>query len=177
MKTEWSRACRYLVCGGGLAVAQMAPPRVPTNLQPPATEALVLRASGRGRQIYVCQPGAGGGAKFAWVLEKPEAELVDSQGKIIGRHYEGPTWEGTDGSKVVGELEQRANAPRAGAIPWLLLKAKRTEGAGRFGRVTYIQRVDTKGGAAPAGGCDESHAGKEVAIEYEAEYYFYGRVR
>jgi hypothetical protein len=42
-----------------------------------------------------------------------------------------------------------------------------------FKGVTYIQRVDTVGGAAPAEGCDRAHVGKEVAIDYQAEYYFY----
>jgi len=39
--------------------------------------------------------------------------------------------------------------------------------------VSYIQRVNTKGGTAPAAGCDRSHAGRKVAIDYQADYYFY----
>jgi Protein of unknown function (DUF3455) len=159
--------------GAGLAAAQIPPPRVSENLKPPATQTIVLKALGKGKQIYACQVGAQDKTKFEWLLEKPQADLFDGQGKNIGKHYEGPTWEAADGSKVIGEVQQRAQAPRAGAVPWLLLKARRTEGAGRFGRVTYIQRVDTMGGAAPAEGCDQAHAGKEVAIEYQADYYFY----
>lgn len=81
------------------------------------------------------------------------------------------------GGKVTGEVQQRAQAPRAGAVPWLLLKAKTAEGPGTLGRVTYIQRVNTMGGAAPVEGCDQAHAGKGVAVDYQADYYFYGAPR
>jgi Protein of unknown function (DUF3455) len=173
MTVSWRRIWPILF-GAGLMAAQIAPPEVPDNLKPPSTEAVLLEAHGTGKQIYACQAIAGSSGKFDWVVEKPQADLLDSQGQIIGRHYEGPTWESTDGSKVTGQLLQRAKAPRAGAVQWLLLKAKSTQGAGIFGRVTYIQRVATVGGAAPAGGCDQSHTRAEVAIEYQAEYYFYG---
>jgi len=39
--------------------------------------------------------------------------------------------------------------------------------------VTYIQRVDTVGGQAPADGCDKSRAGSEAPVDYQATYYFY----
>lgn len=130
-------------------------------------------AFGKGKQIYACQPSPQDKAKFEWILEKPQADLLDGQGKRIGKHYEGPTWEAADGSKVTGEVQQRTQAPRVGAVPWLLLKAKTTEGAGAFARVTYIQRVNTMGGAAPAEGCDVAHAGRESAVDYQADYYFY----
>ncbi len=165
---------RSIILGAGLAVAQMAPPQVPDNLKPPATEAILLMASGKGKQIYACQANPQDNTKFEWVLERPQADLFNSEGKRIGRHYEGPTWEASDGSKVTGEIQQRAQAPRAGAVPWLLLKAKTAQGPGAFGRVTYIQRANTMGGAAPADGCDRAHAGREAAIDYQADYYFYG---
>ena len=154
-----------LFLGVGLA-AQIAPPQVPEILKPPGAETILLKAVGSGKQIYACQASG-------WVLERPQAELSDSQGKIIGKHYQGPTWEAADGSKVVGEVQQHANSPHAGAIPWLLLKAKSTQGTGIFGHVTYIQRVNTVGGAAPPDGCDRSHTNAEVAIDYHADYYFY----
>jgi Protein of unknown function (DUF3455) len=174
MTARSGRIYPFVLAAAGLFGADIPPPQVPENLKPPAGEAVLLKASGRGKQIYACQAVPGNAARFDWVLEKPQAELLDARGKRIGRHYEGPTWEASDGSKVVGEVQQRAPAPHAGAVPWLLLKAKTTQGAGIFGRVTYIQRVGTVGGAAPAEGCDSSHTGREVAIDYQAEYYFYG---
>ena len=154
-----------LLLGAASLLAQ-----IPDALKPPPTESLMLKALGRGKQIYECRGAAG---KFEWVLETPQADLLDAQGKVIGRHFQGPTWQATDGSKVVGEVQQHANSPHAGAIPWLLLKAKSHEGAGTFARVTYIQRLNTVGGAAAPEGCDSGHAGKEIAVEYQADYYFY----
>ena len=168
---------RVLVCflyGSGLAAAQPAPTAVPDNLKPPDAPPVVLKAIGKGQQVYSCQSSPDQPGKFAWVLKRPEADLLDGQGKKIGRHYEGPTWEARDGSKITGEVLERAPSPTHDAVPWLLLKTKSAAGAGVLGRVTYIQRLATVGGAAPAAGCDEAHSGAETAVDYQAEYYFYG---
>ena len=123
--------------------------QVPDNLKPPETEALLLKAVGKGTQIYTCKAtSADADARFEWVLDKPDAQLFDERSEPIGTHYKGPTWEAMDGSKVIGEVVQRAKSPRLDAVPWLLLKTKATEGGGRFGRVTYVQRVNTIGGSA-----------------------------
>ena len=100
---------------------------------------------------------------------------MDDKGERIGKHYGGPTWEANDGSKVVGEVQQRADAPRPAAIPWLLLKVRSSQGDGTFNNVTYIQRVNTEGGTAPQDGCDAQHNGAEVRVNYKATYYFYAR--
>jgi hypothetical protein len=73
----------------------------------------------------------------------------------------------------VGEVRQKVDAPDADAVPWLLLKAKSTEGTGGLAAVTSIQRVDTAGGKAPAGGCEEGRAGARERVAYRATYYFY----
>jgi len=148
------------------AAAQIAPPQVPENLKVPATETVLLKALGKGKQIYACSANG-------WVLDRPQADLWDDRGAAIGKHYKGPVWEAADGSKVGGQVAQRAGAPEGKAVPWLLLKANSHEGAGTFAGVTYIQRVDTEGGLAPAAGCDPSHLGLEVSAEYRATYYFY----
>ncbi len=177
MTVRWRSVWPGLLLTAGLPAAEIPPPQVPESLRAPATEAVLLKATGRGKQIYGCQAAAGDPAEFEWVLKRPQAELLDAKSRKVGRHFEGPTWEATDGSKVVGEVLQRATAPRPGAVPWLLLKAKSTQGTGLFGQVTYIQRVATVGGAAPAGGCYQAHAGKEIAIDYHADYYFYASRR
>jgi len=153
------------------ASAQIAPPRAPENLNVPNTEAVLLKAVGKGEQIYVCGAKPGGG--FAWVLDRPRAELTDERGVAIGKHYKGPVWEALDGSKVGGQVLQRANAPDAAAVPWLLLKATSHEGTGTFAHVTFIQRVDTVGGLPPAAECDQPHAGAEASAAYHATYFFY----
>ena len=57
------------------------------------------------------------------------------------------------------------------AIPWLLLQAVSNEGDGKFSDVTYIQRVNTVGGTAPATAGDAMHL--EARVPYTAEYFFY----
>lgn len=148
------------------------PPTVPENLKPPEGHVL-LKALGKGVQVYTCKAPADNPSKFAWTFKAPEAELKNNEGEKIGKHYAGPTWEASDGSKVVGALQQQAASPDPSAIPWLLLKAKSNEGTGAFSNVTYIQRVDTAGGKAPSNGCDQTHANTEVRIDYTAYYYFY----
>ncbi len=108
------------------------------------------------------------------VIEGARRRAVGRQGSTIGKHYAGPTWEAADGSKVVGQKTAQADAPEAGAIPWLLLTTKSNEGAGVMARVKTIQRVDTHGGKAPAEGCDAAHDGAEVRVPYTATYYFHG---
>jgi hypothetical protein len=107
------------------------------------------------------------------VFRSPEAELFDMSGRTIGKHYGGPTWEANDGSKVVAEVKGRDDGPDPNAIPWLLLAAKSNSGAGAFSRIQAIQRVNTIGGKAPAGGCDQAQAGKIARVPYKAIYYFY----
>jgi len=150
-----------------------AAPVIPENLKPPATQTLSLEARGAGVQIYTCSASKTDPARFEWVFKAPEADLFGGDGKKIGKHYAGPTWESNDGSKVVGEVVAKDNGPRADAIPWLLLSAKSTSGNGVFSRILSIQRLSTVGGKASADGCDKAHAGKEARIAYEARYRFF----
>ena len=87
--------------------------QVPANLQP-ANESLAQVVPAKGVQIYECRDAK-------WVFVAPEADLFDRYGRKIGTHYAGPVWEAADGSKVLGAVKARADAPQAGAIPWLLL--------------------------------------------------------
>ena len=101
------------------------------------------------------------------------ARLIDTtSNKEIGRYYAGPTWEAMDGSKVTGK--QVAVAPAAsGNIPLQLVKTEPATGKGAMSGVTYIQRVNTKGGVAPADACSASNAGTKKQVPYQAEYVFY----
>jgi Protein of unknown function (DUF3455) len=137
---------------------------VPDSLKPGANESLALIVPAKGVQIYECRASK-------WLFVAPEAELFDRAGKRIGVHYAGPHWEAADGSKIVGALKQRADAPAAGNIPWLLLGAKSVGKEGAFSKVTSIQRVATVGGVAPAGDC--SQPGTQARVNYTADYYFF----
>lgn len=151
----------------------IAPPQGPDIIKVPDGQTVSLKALGTGVQIYECKAKLGDPGKFEWSFKAPEADLTNEHGDKIAKHYAGPTWEANDGSKVVGDVQQRANAPTAGAVPWLLLKAKANQGTGLFARVTYIQRVDTEGGVAPAAGCDQAHVDTQTRVDYRANYYFY----
>jgi Protein of unknown function (DUF3455) len=137
---------------------------VPDKLKPASGESLALIVPAKGDQIYECRGGK-------WAFVAPEADLFDRAGKKIGRHYAGPHWESLDGSRILGAVQARADAPYAGDIPWLLLSAKSVGAEGAFSKVTSIQRVATTGGAAPAEAC--AHEGKRERIRYTADYYFF----
>jgi hypothetical protein len=151
----------------------ISPPQVPDNLKVLDGQSVLLKALGKGVQIYDCKAMAGDPGRFEWSFKAPEADLTNEHVKKIAKHYAGPTWEANDGSKVVGAVQQKADAPNPGAIPWLLLKAKTNEGTGMFAKVTYIQRVNTEGGIAPTAGCEQAHVNTEARVDYRATYYFY----
>jgi Protein of unknown function (DUF3455) len=154
----------------GAALAQApAVPDLPAALNPGELKAY-LAVPAKGVQIYACNKNDAG--TYAWAFKGPEAELTDTAGKHIGKHYGGPTWEGSDGGKVVGAVKANAPAPGGNAIPWLLLDIKSRDGSGQLTQAAAILRANTVGGQAPAAGCDEAHVGTEQRVPYTATYYF-----
>ncbi|HEV7778082.1 MAG TPA: DUF3455 domain-containing protein [Luteibacter sp.] len=129
-----------------------------------------LQAFGKGVQVYTCTAT---GNDYAWHLKAPEATLSDAQGKVIGKHFAGPSWRANDGSTVVGEPLNASPSPNQGAIPWLVLHAKSHDGSGDMANVAYIVRTQTEGGVAPATGCDAGHANTELRVPYTAVYLFF----
>jgi hypothetical protein len=144
--------------------------QVPAALQAPANEQLVVQVHAKGDQIYSCTVD---GAQPGWTLKAPEAQLFDKDGKTFGKHFAEPSWEASDGSRVVGKGAANVPSPDAESIPWLLVKVVSHAGEGVLARVTSIQRINTKGGKAPASGCDAAHAGQEVHVAYSADYLFF----
>jgi hypothetical protein len=162
------------------AAEQQREPEVPPELRVPPGHQLLVRAGAKGVQIYKSVAGKEG--QLEWTFEAPLADLFSGEGKKVGAHYEGPSWEATDGSKVTRDKEQAvkmAAAPNAKAdIPWLLIKVQNVQEEGdkegTFSKVAYIQRVNTTGGRAPTEA--PKRVGTKVGVEYRATYYFYGRV-
>ena len=164
-----------LVVACTTAPAPTATVKVPEQLRPPANESLAMIVPAKGVQIYECrmkkdEPGA-----YEWAFVAPQADLLDRHGNQIGRHYAGPHWEAADGSKIVGTVKERTDAPSPDAIPWLLLTAQSVGPAGAFSKVTSIQRVNTMGGVAPRGGCSPAATGATERVPYAADYYFFVR--
>lgn len=152
------------------------PPDTPAALRVPQGQSVFLEALATGVQIYECAAKSDEPSGFAWTFKAPEATLTDRAGRSIGKHYAGPTWESADGSTVVAEVSSRDPGPDPSAIPWLLLKAKSTSGAGELSGTQSIQRVSTAGGVAPARPCSSSNAKQRVRVPYTATYYFYRAV-
>jgi Protein of unknown function (DUF3455) len=148
--------------------------QVPDLLKVPSDQSLVFKAAAKGVQIYICKAKAESKTDFEWTLKAPSADLFNDRGLWLGKHYAGPTWElQEDGSKVVGVVSAKVNAPQKDAIPLLLLKAKPQQGKGILSSVNWIQRLDTLGGKAPVTGCDRTRQATEVRVPYTANYYFY----
>jgi hypothetical protein len=148
------------------AVADLAPDLGPCPaLQAPTGNKVSSHVYAEGVQIYRWD-GA------SWVFVAPEAQLFAQAGGkgLVGTHYAGPTWQSLSGGKVVGAVLERCT-PNASAIPWLLLSAVSSEGPGIFQGTTFIQRVNTVGGLAPAS--PGSFVGEEARVPYSTEYFFY----
>ena len=105
-----------------------------------------------------------------WVFVEPVATLfADPNYHVkVGNHYAGPTWESITGGKVVATRLDGCS-PDATAIPWLLLQTVSADGI--FSPVTFIQRVNTKGGLMPT--ASGTTVGAVAEVPYSTEYYFY----
>ena len=125
-----------------------------------------LASLGTGVQIYQCNG-------TAWTFVAPRATLTDVLGRPIISHFGGPTWQDDkDGSKVVGKGVASVTVnPKA--IPWLLLSGT-PSGTGVLAKTTFIQRLLTNGGLAPAAStCTTANAGRQAEVPYTAEYVFW----
>jgi Protein of unknown function (DUF3455) len=159
-----------LLTGTGLALA--AAPQIPSEIKVPAGEKLVLKLHATGSQVYTCTAGADGVQQ--WTLKGPDADLHDRKGAVVGHHSAGPTWKYKDGSEVTGKASAHVDSPDSNSIQWLLLAATGHTGEGVFAKVSSIQRLNTKGGKAPATAeCTAAKSGTEVKSPYSADYYFY----
>ena len=146
---------------------------LPEPVRVPAGNKVRMTATGVGDLTYECREKKDTAGQYEWAFVGPVANLMSSDRKTVGKYYAGPTWESADGSKITGK--QVAIAPAsAGNIPYQLVKTEPAMGAGAMNGVTYIQRINTKGGVAPSMACDAAGMGKKQTVKYEADYVFYG---
>jgi hypothetical protein len=166
-------------------------PAVPPALEVPAGHDLYLAGYAIGTQNYVCVHTSAG---FAWRFVGPIATLFltfrDEPRQQISTHFLSsdptatarPTWQHSiDSSRVWGRVlasSTDAAYVEPGAIPWLLLEAAGTAlgplGGITLARTTFIQRLNTAGGLAPATGCsDSAHIGTQALVPYTTDYFFY----
>ncbi len=158
---------------GSPMMAPFSQMSLPDPVQVPAGHRVVMETAAAGDITYECRAKKDMAGQFEWVFVGPDAGLKDRSGKMIGKYYGPPaTWENNDGSKVTGA--QVAVAPAgAGNIPSQLVKANPAMGAGAMQGVTYIQRVATQGGVAPAAACGATGVGQKQVVKYSADYIFW----
>ena len=168
-------------------------PEVPATLTVPDGNVVFMETRAYGTQNYVCLPAPGG---VAWKFLGPQATLFMSTPAFqqqIATHFlsanpeeEGlarPTWQHSlDSSSVWGRLyappSNDPNYVAPGAIPWLLLDAAGAangpNGGSLLSLTTFIHRVNTQGGVAPATGCtDATQIGAVALVPYSTDYFFY----
>jgi hypothetical protein len=151
-----------------LTLCAFAQSDAPESLKPPAGQSLLFQAHGVGDQVYSCKSAG-------WVLKAPDAQLFSADQQVVGRHFAGPTWEWKDKSAIVGKMAASVPAPDGSSIPWLLVTVIQSVGDGAMSPVVSVQRLHTKGGKAPAEGCNAAHVDSEQRVHYEADYLFYGK--
>ncbi|MEO7886256.1 MAG: DUF3455 domain-containing protein [Polaromonas sp.] len=161
-------------CGSMPPMAPMySQASLPAAVQVPAGNKVAMETVGVGEITYQCNAKKDMAGQFEWVFVGPDAKLNDRSGKQVGKYYGPPaTWESMDGSKLTAT--QIAVAPNSmGNIPLQLVKGNPAMGNGAMSGVTYIQRVDTRGGVAPAMACAAGNMGSKQIVKYQADYIFY----
>jgi hypothetical protein len=163
--------------------APALPTEVAAKIAAPEGTTLLRHFHAVGTQNYKCVlvPGQqGADPTFSWVFVGPVANMFNSCGTKVGHHFAvpasdppAPEWQyDVDGSSVIGAKVDSSAVD--GAIPELLLKEAGHAGVGVFANVTFVQRLKTVGGAAPAANtCTLAVIEEEQDVGYTAEYYFY----
>ncbi len=144
---------------------------LPQAILVPSGHAVVLETRATGILNYDCKPTATG--PYGWVLASPQANLLDRTGKDVVA-YTGPPakWTHIDGSSVVGT--QAAVAPNGEFnLPLQLARAEPSVGTGALQNVSFIQRINTKGGVEKTKPCSAINTGEKLTLPYQADYIFW----
>jgi hypothetical protein len=168
-----SATAALAACASGPMMKPYNQSMLPAAVQVPAGNRVAMETVGAGDITYECRAKANMPGQHEWVFVGPDAKLMARDGKQVGRYFGPPaTWENMDGSKLTAT--QIAVSPgAAGSIPMQLVKANPAMGNGAMTGVTYIQRVATQGGVAPAAACGTGNMGARQVVKYQADYIFY----
>ena len=174
------------------------------TLTPPQGNSEFLATRGVGTQGYVCLPSGSGvsftvnnarpeATLFTNVFGEAFQVITHFLSPVENPNDVGPkpprfgdaTWQSSfDSSRVWAQKANfvpagsDASCPNEGAIDCLLLQAIGTAqgptGGSTLTRTTFIQRLNTKGGSAPATGCSTAaDIGKQALVPYSADYHFF----
>ena len=188
------------------AAQKVTSPTTSAKITPPAGNSAYLVGHALGTQGYVCLPkGTGASWTFNGARPEASLfEGLAGLDRQITTHFLSPnaspnqnapnplpfgnaTWQSSiDSSKVWAKpIESIAagsdpSCPNTGAIACLLLVSVGSQAGPTGGKLltktTFIQRLNTKGGSAPAddAGCSAtSDVGHQLLVPYSADYYFF----
>lgn len=129
-------------------------------------ETVVAAFHAVGAQVYECKLSSAN--NLTWQFREPIAALI-LDGKTVGTHYAGPNWQHFDGSGVRAKTVSSVPGAAPDDVPWLKLEVTEQRGDGTLSRVSTVQRINTRGGAAQ-GPCET--AGTFRSVPYSADYLF-----
>jgi hypothetical protein len=137
-----------------------------------AAEEPAFMLNGNGVYIYQCRQSALNPNFYEWSFVVPDATLYDGT-RSVARHATVGVYESTSDRSSVSGVVRSTQGSGAGNLPWVTIRAQPLSEQGMFAGITSIQRVNTRGGAAPGGGCGPGNEGAETAVAFQADYYFY----
>ena len=182
------------------AAAQVTPPSVPEKIAVPTGNHAYLVGHARGSQGYTCLPTANGGTAWNPNARPEATLFADFFGREfqIITHFqsvnENPkpdvippksgnaTWQSSLDSSRVWAIRMNGIDPdpsvescrNVGSIQCLLLQSvgnkKGATGGNLLADTSFIQRLNTSGGAAPTTACT---VGQTQLQHYTADYYFF----
>jgi hypothetical protein len=181
------------------AAAQVTAPSVPDKIAVPVGNHAYLVGHASGSQGYTCLPTSTGGTAWN-PTARPEATLFtdlfgakfqithfqsineNPKPNVVPSKSGNPTWQSSlDSSRVwmvkVNEINagsDEKSCPNIGSIPCLLLQSvgnkKGPTGGDLLANTTFIQRLNTSGGAVPTSVCT---VGQTQLVPYTADYFFF----
>jgi hypothetical protein len=154
------------------AAALVQPAGLNPRLRAAADEEAAFVLAGSGVHIYECQQSMANPNAFTWSFVAPDATLYDGTRSAATLTTPNHVESLDDRTSVSGFVRMTQPAGSAN-LPWTLMQARAIGDSGLFAGVTSIQRVNTRGGSAPAGGCSYDNIGEEARVAYSADYYFY----
>ena len=139
-----------------------------SKIKAPSTHVPSLQLASRGVQIFRCEKREEG---LVWVFRQPQADLLEPDGKAVGKHGANFSFEHDDGSRLVSTIVAYDEASKPTDLRWLLLTT-RSFGKGALENVTHVQRVNTSGGMPPAR-CDASQLNQLLRVDFTSDFIFY----
>jgi hypothetical protein len=180
--------------------AQVTPPPTPDTIAVPTGNSAFLVGHASGSQGYTCLPTNTGGTAWSPSARPEATLFTDLFGQPfqIITHFQSvnanpkpgiivpvsgnATWQSSlDTSRVwmvkkngIDAGTDAASCPNSGSIQCLLLEsvgnAKGPTGGSLLAKTTFIQRLNTAGGAVPSTACA---AGQTELVPYTADYFFF----